>query len=281
MKVLAGGATGWNALAAREPVLPCIPRLLALMTHEVGRNEPDLRKLCQWIGADPALAVLTLRTANANRFRQSAQVANIAQALAVLGPLQLRSITQTAASAGVLRQLPDLPLAAFWRYSVNTAKVARALAGSLRLDACTAFSAGLVHALGEVAILCDPGCQARMADSNASPLSLLRAAAESALLGFDYADVIAYWVGAWCWPQVLIETLRHQVRPFEFDACEPLAGVLHLAAWRARAREAGLQGNELTVSFPFEVGVPLGLDIDAVLQQDPIDWNSRLTATWY
>ncbi|MNT93275.1 hypothetical protein D3C72_2347050 [compost metagenome] len=51
--------------------------------------------------------------------------------------------------------------------------------------------------------------------------------------------------------------------------------MIHLASWRARAREAGLNENELAVSFPGEVGLVLGLDIDMVLQQDPIDWNVR------
>ncbi|MEO9148181.1 MAG: histidine kinase, partial [Burkholderiaceae bacterium] len=45
--------------------------------------------------------------------------------------------------------------------------------------------------------------------------------------------------------------------------------------WRARAREASIMGNALTDSFPYDVAVPLGLDIDLVLQQDPIDWNVR------
>ena len=31
----------------------------------------------------------------------------------------------------------------------------------------------------------------------------------------------------------------------------------------------------MAVSFPGEVGLMLGLDIDMVLQQDPIDWTAR------
>ena len=45
--------------------------------------------------------------------------------------------------------------------------------------------------------------------------------------------------------------------------------------WRARAREVGLDDKEMAVSFPGEVGLALGLDIDRVLQQDPIDWTVR------
>jgi hypothetical protein len=48
-----------------------------------------------------------------------------------------------------------------------------------------------------------------------------------------------------------------------------------LAAWRARAKEVELDENALAVSYPGEVGLALGLDIDMVLQQDPLDWSAK------
>ena len=100
-----------------------------------------------------------------------------------------------------------------------------------------------------------------------------------------YRTLIGVWVALiallarkWQWPQLLIDVLASQHDPFEAESCEPLAGVLHLAAWRAGTREAGLSGGALIGTFPDHVGVPLGLDIDTVLQQDPIDWHSRLAA---
>ena len=47
------------------------------------------------------------------------------------------------------------------------------------------------------------------------------------------------------------------------------------------AREADLGEKEMAVSFPGEVGLMLGLDIDMVLQQDPIDWTARPEASDY
>ena len=48
-----------------------------------------------------------------------------------------------------------------------------------------------------------------------------------------------------------------------------------------RGREAGLPERELAVTFPGEIGLMLGLDIDMVLQQDPIDWTVRPDAADY
>ncbi len=74
-------------------------------------------------------------------------------------------------------------------------------------------------------------------------------------------------------PTLIGDALLHAHAPFEGDVFEPLAAVIHLAVWRARARHAGLSDNAMTVTFPSEVAEILELDIDLVLQQDPIDWS--------
>ncbi len=267
-------------LLASEPALPNIPKVVALMVNETSQPEPDLQRLCGWIGTDPVLAAQLLRTANGNPFRLAGRIGSVAQSLAVLGPIHLRSIAHSAATSGVARSVPGIALPAFWRYSLNTAKVARALAGSLRLETATAFSAGLVHALGELVMLTTmPQQQLWPVQKTVSALAPQRARVEQQLLGFCYADVSAGLARAWRWPAPLVDALWQHTHPYEADDLEPLAAILHLAAWRARAREASIMGNALTDSFPYDVAVPLGLDIDLVLQQDPIDWNVRPGST--
>ena len=80
---------------------------------------------------------------------------------------------------------------------------------------------------------------------------------------------------------MVVDALQYQAAPFENTAYEPLAGIIHLAAWRVRGCEAGLSERELAVTFPGEIGLMLGLDIDMVLQQDPIDWTVRPDAADY
>jgi HD-like signal output (HDOD) protein len=85
----------------------------------------------------------------------------------------------------------------------------------------------------------------------------------------------AGFANQWHFPQPMVDALEHQYAPFDNEVYEPLAGVIHLAAWRARAWEAALSEREMAVSFPGAVGEVLGLDIDMVLQQDPIDWSAQ------
>ena len=79
----------------------------------------------------------------------------------------------------------------------------------------------------------------------------------------------------WHFPQPMVDALEHQYAPFENNVYEPLAGVIHLASWRARGKEARLSERELAVTFPGSVGETLELDIDMVLQQDPFDWAAH------
>jgi hypothetical protein len=79
----------------------------------------------------------------------------------------------------------------------------------------------------------------------------------------------------WHFPEAMVDALEHQYAPFQNNVYEPLAGVIHLASWRARGREAKMNERALAVTFPAEVGEPLGLDIDMVLQQDPFDWAAH------
>ena len=158
-----------------EPSFPSSPQTVALVFSEANRDEPDLRRLCQWIGTDPGLAARMLQAANSDELQLCGRVAMISEALAVLEPGHLRAIAQASAVAGAHRPVPGIELRAFWRYSLNTAKVARSLAGALRLNSGIAYTAGLVHALGELAILGSANPRlARLADA-APPLGLKRA----------------------------------------------------------------------------------------------------------
>ena len=121
------------------------------------------------------------------------------------------------------------------------------------------------------------GMPAEMAALNKElgPLDLRRAKAEFFRFGYCYGHVGAGYARQWLFPQPIIDALEHQYAPFANHVYEPLAGVIHLAAWRARAREANLNERTLAVTFPGEVGEVLDLDIDMVLQQDPFDWSAH------
>lgn len=261
-------------LLASQEALPSIPRVIALLLSELSRDEPDLRKVSQLVSTDPTLTMRLLQIANSAQYQLSKKIGSVSEALALLGTDQLRDIALAAAVTGAFRNVPGVDLRQFWRYSLDVAKLSRLLAGMVRLPQSLAFTAGLIHAVGEL-VMCVgmPGELVTLAQ-DAPPLSLKRAKAERKLLGYCYADVGAAFAQSWQFPQAIVDALGHQHAPFENGVYEPLAGVLHLAAWRARANEAGMSAQELVDNFPDAVGLALAIDFDMALQQDAIDWTS-------
>lgn len=264
-----------NALLAHPVALPSLPRAVALLMTELAHDEPCLRRVNQLMGTDPALAARLLEKANAPAFQMQRQITGIPEALALLGVVQLRSLVSTAPLGTTSRSVPGINMQQFWRYSLNTAKLARSLAGIGHHNQIAAYTAGLVHALGELLMhLAAPDIISSI-NVLVSPLDLRRAKIEQRILGYCYGNVSAGLAQRWQFPEVVVDALQHQSAPLDNNAYEPLAGVIHLASWRARAREADMDEKEMAVSFPGEVGLMLGLDIDMVLQQDPIDWTPR------
>jgi HD-like signal output (HDOD) protein len=262
-------------LLSRQFSLPSIPKVVALLLSELERPDVDLHKVNQLIGTDPALTARLLRLANSDFFKLSGRINSVSEALALLNLAQVLTMAQEAAAHASLKSVPGVNLTQFWEYSLNVAKVSRSLAGLVRQNQQAAFTCGLMHAIGELAMqLAMPNETAEL-NAQIDPLDLRRAAAERHHFGYCYSNVGAGLAGLWQFPQPMIDALEHQYAPFDNNVYEPLAGVIHLAAWRARGKEAGLSERKLAVTFPDSVGVTLGLDIDMVLRQDPYDWAAH------
>ena len=162
-----------------------------------------------------------------------------------------------------------LPQAALPRVELGS------LAGSVHHSQAAAYTAGLLHGIGELLIhQADPE-RVQSLNTLVAPLDLRRAKLEGRIFGYCYNQVSAGLAERWQLPEAVVDALKYQHAPFENRTYEPLAGVVHLAVWRVRAHEAGMDEKEMVVTFPDQVGLPLGLDIDMVLRQDPIDWNPK------
>lgn len=263
-----------NAVLASQFVLPSIPRVVALLLSELEREETDLKKITQLISQDPGLTVRLMQLSNSGYFRMSRQIHSVAECLAIVGLNHVRTMANASATKASLKAVVGINLQQYWSYSLNVAKVSRSLAGVVRQNQQAAYTAGLIHYVGELVMrLVMPAAMAQL-DQDMPALDMRRAKAERKAFGFNYAEVGAGLARQWLFPEAIVDALAFQDAPFQDHAYEPLAGVLHLAAWRGRSHDAGLNQREMAVTFPGVVGDVLSLDIDMVLQQDPIDWNS-------
>jgi len=253
--------------------LPSIPRVVALVLSELDSDEPDLRKIGMHLKEDPIMTARLLAIANSARFNLSRGVTSVAEALPLLGLNELRDMIYAAAVVSAFRQVGGVNMPHFWRYSLNVAKLARRLAMDTP-QVSAAYTAGLVHAAGELVLHRALPQQMAELDAAMSVFDLQRAAAEQKLLGYSYAQVGAAFASAWSLPKVLVDVLAYHVDPTVPECREPLAAVVHLAAWRARGQEVNLGLEALMASYPDTIASALHLDSRLVLDEKIIDWTS-------
>jgi len=262
-----------EALLKHPDALPSMPRSIAELMAEMNSEEPNPKKVGDLIAQDPSLTTRVLRLSNSAFFRASRKIGDVNEAVAMLGMTHVRSLIMAAALASSFKDIPGVDMKQFWRYSIRVADISRSLAGLQRQNQGTAFTAGLIHAIGILVMHIAMPDAVGPLDMATPPFDLNRGAAEKALFGYTYADVGAGMAEKWQFPPEMVSALANQLEPFEGDAYDPLGGVLHLASWRARAEEIQLDSQGLAATFPDMVGLTLGLDLDSVLGKDPSEWS--------
>ncbi|MCB4364389.1 HDOD domain-containing protein [Hydrogenophaga taeniospiralis] len=262
-----------EALLNYPRALPAMPRAVSDLLAEMNKEDPSPKRVGELIGHDPALTTRVLRLSNSAFFRVSRKVGSADEAVALLGMTHVRSLVMAAALGASFKNVPGMDLQQFWRYSLRVAEISRSLAGLLHQNPGNAFTAGLIHAIGILVMHIAMPDEMALVDMGTPPLDLQRALAERNHLGYTYAEVGAGMAEKWQFPQEMVTALACQNEPFEGDNYDRLAGLLHLASWRARAEEIQLDNAGLVATFPDLIGLTLGLDLDNVLEKDPSEWS--------
>lgn len=252
--------------------LPCQPRVVALLLSELHSGVPNLRRVNQLFGCDPVLAARLLALANSPAHQMVGMVRGIPQAIALLGASQLRMLVNGAQKGMAVRVLQGMELEPFWRYSLMTAKLARSLAGMAHMDGSAAYAAGLLHGMGQLMLHYTQSVATAPLDAAMGIWDPRRARLEERHWGHCATHTTAVLLRQWRLPRELVDSLQCMENPLAFDQFEPMAGVLHLAVWRIRTQAAQWDERSTALSFPSEVGVAMGLDMDVVLQQDTSRW---------
>lgn len=256
----------------RPDRLPSLPRVVALALRELDDPDPDLRRIGVLLQQDLMLTARLLALANSARFNLRRGVTTVAEALPLLGLHELRDLLYAAALVGAFRDVGGMQLNDFWRHSLNSARLARRIATSTPL-AVTAYSAGLLHAVGELVLHADAPQTMAALDARVSIYAIDRAAAEIETLGYSYADVGAAFARTWSLPKALIDAMEQHVN--RVDGRNRLAAVVHLASWRSRIEMVQISVEAIQSGAPSDLLASTGLDSQAFLAPDVIDWVTQ------
>jgi putative nucleotidyltransferase with HDIG domain len=212
-----------EALRGLPPFPWIVTKLLQLFSAPV--EDLEVGKLVALIRADASFASELLRCANSPLYGLQARVASVDHAVTILGLNQVKSLALTVGLGAYLgAALRIAVLRRCWRHSVATALLAEELAAPCGLPAEQAYTAGLLHDIGRLALLA--AHPQRYADLLSQPPADAGAfaAQERELFGMDHSAAGAWLAREWGFPKELARAVSAE----EGEPEEARFGLLHL-----------------------------------------------------
>jgi HD-like signal output (HDOD) protein len=221
-------------VASGLPSLPSAPRVLPQLYSLLRGGDPTLHQVSSLLRLDPGLTARVLRMGNRHSAIRGEHCLSVEDAINAIGFNAIHEMVSHVADAQVFSRslsLYGLDAEESWRSSISCALAAETLAEHCGEDTSTAYTIGLLHSAGMIAI--DEAVSAVEPTLIFAPRAFPRefADAERALLGFTHAEVGAALLRSWNFPVTMVEPVRWQHTPLGSAGYARMACLLHAAKW--------------------------------------------------
>ena len=258
-----------DELFQQPNALPSAPKVVQELITSFNDEHVSAEDISRKLAADPVLSAKLLRLANSAYYHVSRSVSTVNDAVTMLGFVTVRTLVISSGLVNGFKSAPGLDLKQFWRYSLNTAVIAKWLAQQTNENSELVFTVGMMHAIGQLVIHAGMSEQAQLLDKAVSPFDTRRFEAERNSFGYNYPEVSAELAVRWKFPNAFSETIRAFPRPLENQPVNSMAAIIHLSAWFARANESQLSAEDFRANYPIEIGAKLGLEPNILLEKMP------------
>lgn len=211
--------------------LPTLPDVYMRINRMLQSPKTSSTAIAKIIEADPAISSKVLRLVNSSFFGFSRRVTQISHAVVLLG---FNTIRNAVLSISVFESFAGdsaigFDRREFWRHSIITAIIARALARELGIgQEEEAFSGGILHDLGKLVL--DQYMPKKFAlvlqirkEQQSSMLE-----AERMVLGTDHCEIGEYLMERWSLPHMLIEMVALHHSPSVIRSNPQLVCLVHI-----------------------------------------------------
>ncbi len=258
-----------DALFHNPHALPTAPKVVEELINSFNDAMVSTEEIAKKVSTDPVLSAKLLRLANSAYYHVSRSIGTVDDAVLMLGFVTVRTLVISSGLVSGFKTVPGLDLKQFWRYSLHSATSAKWIAKQVGENTDLAFTIAMMHAIGQLVIHSAMPEQAMQLDKVAPPLDSRRLDAEQASLGYTFADVGAELATRWKFPASFGAAISAFPDPTAATPINRMAGVIHLAAWRARIDENKLTPEEVSVCYPTEVANALGLKPNVLIDGMP------------
>jgi len=231
--------------------LPPFPQVAIRVLQLTNNENVQLHQLSELISSDAAFATEVLTIANSLVYAPRFPACTIQQAIAVLGANHLQGMCLTVGVRSYLGKSLHHPLIRnVWRHNLACAMIAEQLAAAGFMDKDTAYTAGVLHDIGRLALAVIRPAEyaALLGKHQGSGASLLEL--ERELFGCDHCQAGSHLIGEWKLPPEFEPIVSGHHAPRRSDGVWGMAELIKISCRLADA--AGFRafpGCEIT-QFP-------------------------------
>jgi len=261
-------------LVSQMPNIPSLPTLYSELIEELNSPEPSTRKVGKIVKQDIGMTVKILQIVNSAFFGLQRRVSDSNEAVEFLG---LDTISSLTLGLGIISQLEKSGaqaqlLTKLWDHSLAVGAWASKIARSeFPMVAVDAFTAGLLHDIGEVVLAVNLPAGFLEAQRLVETENISRSDAERRVFDTTHAEVGAYLLGLWGLPTPVVEAVAYHHCPNDAltDSFTALSAV-HIANAIQRSTESN-GTHKSPPYFDYDYLAKLGL-VEKIPQ-----WSEDLT----
>ena len=251
-------------LFTRISEVSTLPQLAVQIIALVDDPTTDAEDVLEAVRTDPALAMRLMRTVNSSYYGVEQQIADLRQAITLLGFKEVRNLTLTSYVAALFRESDGYgPYSrrGLWDHLVGAGLVAREVARTCgRVPPEEAYLAGLLHDVGHLLIdqyIHQRFCEIVDALDEDTPVCRL----QRQRLGFDHAMLGKFVADRWNLPPHLTAAIGHHHEPDvytgEYRDMVLIVAIANFFCHLKKLPSLGVAHNPILSSQHF---VDLGLD---------------------
>lgn len=248
--------------------LPSMPTAVLAVMREADSPTGSSQSVGRHLAQDQALSARVLRLANSAYYGLQRQVMDVPEAVVVLGMRCVRNLCVVASTyPWMSRPLSGYALGPqeMWTHSFAVAVGAQLAAErSQKVSSDAAFTAGLLHDIGKVAMSIWLENKLQAMHTLASRAGMSFDSIERKVLCYDHAEVGAHLGEKWNLPKPLLTAIHYHHQPNNAPESSPLADCVHVGDFLAMSMGYGLGGDGLSYDFQGETMERLGLIVDGL-----------------
>ncbi len=243
------------------------PDVATKILDQLKDEQSGLTEIGELVKQDVALSAAILRIGNsASNMQMDGTVTDVSRALNRVGGKQLADLVYGICIPQATSEMKNevVELQDFWIHSLYTANIAQLLANEVRRVApATAFTAGLLHDLGQLAMFRVYPDESKAAIRESMLREIDMSEAEIDIFGFSHEEVGLELCTQWGIPDALKQCVTTHHDPEQVVKAGKLAMITYLASKLADAAE--------TEEDPVECMTECSPEVLAELFDEPVD----------